>query len=285
MPLVFLLLLAFQEESSPRILGEVGKPLDEVSSLAAGIAGHLWVHNDSGDGPQFYALATDGRLLATFVLDGYGFMDAEDMAAGPGPEPGRRYLFLGDVGNNKAHDGDPRPSVNVFRVPEPLNIPEQPTTVNIPKSEVSVLLLYYPDGAHDVETLLLDPLTGDLYLCTKRDPRSRIYHLPKPGPGHKAYDLKFVGEMSITGTTAGDVSPDGRHILIKTYMGVFHYRRDPDQPLWQALVNAKPSPLPGYVLEPQGEAIAFDVNGKGFYTLSEARNVRKVPLYYYPFGF
>jgi len=263
------------------VLGQVHKPLDEVSGLAAATAGHLWAHNDSGDGPNLYALSLTGELLATFTLAGRDFVDVEDMAAGPGPDPDRRYLFLADVGNNRAHDGEPRASVVVYRFPEP-SLPESPEgPISIAGSDALVLL--YPDHAHDVETLLIDPLSGDLYLCTKRDPQSRVYRLAEPGPGSSRFTLEFVGEMRLPGNTAGDVSPDGRTILIKTYPGIASFSRDPRQPLWKALVDGTPTPFSGYRLEPQGEAIAFDLEGEGFYTLSEARNVRKVPLYYYSF--
>jgi len=278
--LIVSLLIVLSSEN-PAILARVGKPLDEVSGLVAATQGHLWTHNDSGDGPHVYALALDGTLLATYAVRGETFRDVEDIAAGPGPDPGKRYLFIADVGNNRAHDGEPRASVTVFRVPEPRlpdTVPEEKIVI-----DADALVLVYPDAAHDVETLLVDPLTGDLYLCTKRDPESRVYRLPKPGPGPSRYDLEFVGTFLPTGNTAGDVSPDGRHILIKTYVGIVHFERDPEKPLWQALVGVTGKNLPGYVMEPQGEAIAFDLAGTGFYTLSEVRGRSKVPLYHYRF--
>lgn len=277
--LLFTLILFLASEKHT-ILAEIGKPLNEVSGLVAAEAGHLWTHNDSGDGPNLYALSLDGELLATYVLEGRTFVDVEDIAAGPGPEEGVRYLFIGDVGNNRAHTGGPRASIVVYRVPEP-TLPENGEK-EIPITSDALVLLY-PDHAHDVETVLVDPLSGDLYLSTKRDAKSKIYRLPKPGPGSSRYELEFVGDMLMSGTTAGDVSPDGRHILIKTYVGIVHFERDPDKPLWQALVGVQGKNYQGYVLEPQGEAIAFDLEGTGFYTLSEVRAIGKVPLYHYRF--
>jgi len=37
-----------------------------------------------------------------------------------------------------------------------------------------------------------------------------------------------------------------------------------------------------YGKEPQGEAIAWDTEGKGFYTLSEERKQIPAKLYFYP---
>jgi hypothetical protein len=54
------------------------------------------------------------------------------------------------------------------------------------------------------------------------------------------------------------------------------WARPAGEPLWRAF-SAKPSPLP-LVAEPQGEAICFDSNGLGYFTISEMDHP---PLHYF----
>jgi len=240
--------------------------------------GVLWVHNDSGDSARVFAINPQGTHLATFSLKGAQAIDYEDMAVGPGPKAGVSYLFVADTGNNKAHSGEPRANPSIYRVAEPsITEEEQQTTLD----GVTRFTFSYPDKAHDVETMMVDPIGGDIYLCTKRDKKSRIYRIASPGSLSGRVVAEFVGEMTITGVVAGDVSPDGKLILVKGYPAVHAFIRDPEMPLWKALSAAAPIRFNGYQIEPQGESLAFDAQGKGFYTLSEARE-KKTPLYYYP---
>ena len=88
----------------------------------------------------------------------------------------------------------------------------------------------------------------------------------------------------VLGAVAGDVSPDGREVLIKNYARVFLYRRPPGATLAAALAaDAPPLSLP-YIQEPQGEAVCFDRTGGGYFTLSEwavNSDAPDHPIYYY----
>jgi hypothetical protein len=61
---------------------------------------------------------------------------------------------------------------------------------------------------------------------------------------------------------------------------IYYWKRGPEQTVAQALSQA-PAKLP-YIIEPQGEAVCWHPEGKGYYTLSE--EFRDVPahLYFYP---
>src|ERR1044072_8869678 len=80
------------------------KSVSESSGLAASrlTPGAYWTHNDSGDGPFVYAFDTRGDSLGVFRVAGAQARDWEDMAAGPGPEGGKSYLYLGDIGDNNS---------------------------------------------------------------------------------------------------------------------------------------------------------------------------------------
>ena len=258
--------------------------LNETSGLVVSRKnlGVLWAHNDSGDSARLFALDTKGKHLGTYKLSGAAAYDYEDMATGPGPVAGAQYLYVGDIGDNAKARSD----VKVYRAIEPaVSASQAPVTTDI--SKVAKLVFSYPDGAHDAETLLVDPKNGDLYIVVKDlNGVSPVYRSAAPHDVTgtrkmtKVTTLTFgkglLAGAKFTMTTAGDVSPAGDRILIKTYLDIFLWRRAPGVALWKAL-ETKPCALP-VAAEPQGEAIAFDAKTRGFYTLSEQKNQ---PLYLY----
>ncbi len=78
------------------------------------------------------------------------------------------------------------------------------------------------------------------------------------------------------GPIAGDISPNGNEILIKNYENILQYNVLRGESISYALQH-----LPTrhrYQKERQGEAIAWDAVGNGFYTLGEGVNQ---PLWYH----
>ena len=47
--------------------------------------------------------------------------------------------------------------------------------------EAEEFRLSYPDGPHDAEALLVDPVTGDLFIVTKEKQRARVYTVAADG--------------------------------------------------------------------------------------------------------
>ena len=245
----------------------------EVSGLAsASTEGILWAHSDAqGGGAEIHAITTDARFLGTFVLAGVSDYDWEDIARGPGPEPGVSYLYIGDTGDNSEY----RSSVTVYRVREPLEF----TGGLI--AEVDRLVLTYPDGPRDCETLIIDPLTGDLILVERdRDDEgvSGIYVAGAPLSTTGSTELTHTGTLTFgvdplpgdVDTTGGDVSPDGSLVLVRTHDRVWVFPRDPAEPLWTAF-DAPACGTPE-VDESKGEAVTFAWDGSGYYTGGEGSN-------------
>jgi hypothetical protein len=241
-------------------------------------AGVLWVHNDSGDQAHLYAISTTGASKGTFKLEGAGAIDWEDMAVGPGPVAGQPYIYVGDIGDN----AESRANVKIYRVPEP-TVAGAPGTVTV--TGVEHLTLQYPDGAHNAETLLVDPVSGDLFIVVKAASGvSPVFRAPAPlafGGSmvmQKTVTLTF-GAAPLSGgttTTGGDISATGDSIAIRTYGSAFLWRRVAGATIAQALAT-EPCPIP-LAAEGQGESLGFKVDGTGYYTLSEGTNV---PLHFY----
>src|SRR6266851_3388499 len=102
----------------PRVLGTIQDPaINESSGIVASrtTPGLYWTHNDSGDGPYIYAFDEHGARRGTWRVRGAAAIDWEDIAAGPGPQAGTSYLYIGDIGDNEGR----RAEITVYRVREP----------------------------------------------------------------------------------------------------------------------------------------------------------------------
>lgn len=265
--------------AQPQITGHVTyDKIREASGLVASRQHKdvFWTHNDSGDKGRIFAIDRSGTCIMRSRIGNTQPFDLEDIAIADKPDGGS-WLYLADTGNNDAHKGKPRPHVTIYRVTEParLDYPRGKKKL-IPKA----LRLTFEDHAHDVETLLVDPRDYSIYLVTKRDKKARLYKATVPESFAGQGKLRFIGELKIGMNVAGDISPNGNEILIKDYGAVWYYNRG-QASIEDTLLKQMPSKVPTYFVEPQGEAIAFDAQGLGFYTLSEARLSKSVPLYYY----
>ena len=156
-----------------RVLEEVGAVPDELKE-SSGLAisrtqpGVLWSHNDSGDGPNLYAIDMSGKLLARFSVTNATARDWEDISAGPCPadvavpaSPGRsECLFIADMGDNDSV----RPDLTIYIVVEPrvggAGSATSPTVA--PRS----FRFRYPSGPTDAEALAVRP-NGDLTIVSK----------------------------------------------------------------------------------------------------------------------
>jgi len=150
----------------------------------------------------------------------------------------------------------------------------------IPSTAIDKVTLQFPGGPKDAETLLADPISGTLFLVSKREPKNAVYQVPATAFEKGSATLEKVHEFDFNSSVAGDISKDGSQILIKTYLAVFYWKRTDKQSLVEALKVA-PMRLP-YVPEPQGEAIGFNFKGDAYFTLSEKRNGVTPTLYRYP---
>jgi len=227
------------------------------------------VHND--DGPaRVYAMTAKGAHLGIYNLLGASMYDWEDIAVGPGPDPNKSYLYVGAIGDNT----DRRNGITVYRVPEPVVEPNK-TGVTVKVGGVEKIELVYPDGPRNAETLMVDPLTKDIYIVSKEKP-SKVYRAAYPQSTNSKTTLEHVATLGWGPAVAGDISPDGELILIRAYFAASMWRRPKEGPMWKAFEGTE-CRVP-IIFESQGEAICFDAFGTGYYTTSENKHQ---PIYYF----
>jgi hypothetical protein len=245
------------------VTGRLAAPeATEISGLVVSPTqpGVLWAHNDSGDRARIFALRSDGSLIASLDVPGAEAIDWEDIAVGPADD-----LLLGDIGDNKSV----RKVIDIYRVPEP-RLADGPATT----ATATRLRLTYPDGAHDAETLLADPRTGEIVIVTKRlDGRSGVYAGKAPArdaPGETV--LRHTGDLRLGFAglaTAGDVSADGRTIAIRTYTALYAWTRNPGASLAATLARKPCVGSAQLGREGQGESLALNRDGRSFFTVPE----------------
>ena len=248
---------------APVAVGTVVPPeLDEISGIAVSRAhpGVLWAHEDSGSGPVLWALSRDGELLARVEIAGATAVDWEDLALGPGP--GGDHLYLADTGDNAGR----RESVTLYRLPEP--------GLDTASAGSEALVITYPDGAHDVEALLVDPGDGAVYLITKGlGTEASLYRVPAAAWDKEAAVAEMAGTVPVgplAPVTAADIASDGSVLVVRTYRSVLLFERSPGSPLPDALAGPGcAGPVPP---ELQGEAVAW--TGDGYLTVAEGAAAR-----------
>lgn len=251
--------------------------LHEASGLVASRqnAGVFWAHNDSGDENRLYAFNAQGKHLGVYTIAHARARDWEDIAIGPGPEAGKQYLYIGDIGNNVERFR----VQHIYRVLEPA-VSARQTPVQETLGGVEAISFSYPERNRNAETLMLDPLTKDLFIVSKEDSSAFVFRAAYPQSTAATIELEQIGELPFATAVAGDISPAGDEILIKTYDSIYYWKRAAEQTLGAALAQA-PQRVP-YLPEPQGEAVCWKADGIGYYTLSE--ELFKIParLYFYP---
>ena len=249
--------------------------LSEASGIAAGRVNLsiLWAHNDSGDLPRLFLVKEDGGDAGTVLLKGVNNYDWEDMAIQVLEETGESLIYIADIGDNGLNRS--HVYIHVFKEPQltPGNDP-----VDIEVDNIIAFTVKYPEEAKNAETLLVDPITHDIYIISKEAVSAGIYLLSNPVSGTDNI-LTLEATLPIGTVVGGDISSDGNEILLKTYTSVFYWRRNEGETIIEALTR-EPKRL-AYFREPQGESIAFKEDLSGYYTISEEPANIEANLIYY----
>ena len=159
------------KEFAARVLEEVGAVPDELRESSGVVVsrtqpGVFWSHNDSGDGPNLYAIDISGRLLAKVSVANAMARDWEDISSGPcsavvastePPQPSA-CLYIADTGDNN----EVRREVTIYIVAEPkVGGPDASPTVTARSFNFR-----YAEGPTDAEALGVRP-NGDITIISK----------------------------------------------------------------------------------------------------------------------
>lgn len=209
--------------TGPQVVGHLANAdITEASGITASKCqpGVLWTHNDSGDDAFIYAFNAAGDNLGTWRVKNAENIDWEDVAEFKDPS-GACFVYIGDIGDNKLR----RDVHTIYKVREPVVSPLDvgSTRKDARDTDAAEQLKYnYPDTNHNAETLMVHPATGDIYVLSKSlDKPSGVYKL-KPNFVDGTQRAELLAEIKVPSIpfgllTGGDISPDGRRVVICDY--------------------------------------------------------------------
>ncbi|MBK5279370.1 MAG: hypothetical protein JJE09_10970 [Bacteroidia bacterium] len=253
-------------------LGKLDHRLVEASGLVASVnnPGYLWSHNDGENPAEVFLIDQDADIKLVCKFKHIRNRDWEDIAVGRGSEVGKTYVYVGDIGDNKALF----PVKLIYRFQEPLLSKEEEIVI----SDYDTLVVKLPDGVRDSEALTIDPLSGDMFLFSKREDSIRVYQMHYPFDQDTLLPER-IAILPFHNINAADISMDGSEVLIKDYDNIYYWRREGDE-LIDDLLKKRPIELP-YDKGPQDEAIAWALDGSGFYVVGETVGGEKGKLVFH----
>jgi hypothetical protein len=248
--------------------------LEEVSGGAVSVnnSGMIWLHNDSGNPANLFLVDRKLNIRFTCTLKDITNRDWEDMAIGPGPVSGKNYIYIGDIGDNDSKYD----TKYIYRFEEPV---WDGKTDQLTIEKFDTISFEIKAKKRDLETLMLDPATKDIYLISKRDDPVWLYRLKHPYSTDSTIMAEKLFALPFVQIVGGDFSRDGKKVLVKNYEHVYYWENNDGLPV-EELLKQEPYEVP-YVLEPQGETIMWAPDESGFYTISEKNVGKDSYLYFY----
>ena len=249
----------------------------ESSGVAASKCqpGVYWTHNDSGDDPNIYAFSEKGENLGTFRVTNSQNDDWEDIAEFKDAS-GKCFIYIADIGDNKARRADR----TIFRVAEP-QIDERTRGTEsknaIATDPAAVLNFRYPDSERNAETMMVNPLTGDIYVLTKSiEHGSEVFKLSGNFSNPAIAIAQRVGTVVVPNVpngqlTGGDISPDGERVVLCDYSWGYELEIPTAAKNFDEIWKMKPARIDIGRL-PQTEAIGYTADGSAIIATSEKKH-------------
>lgn len=247
----------------------------ELSGLVAVDSGYIVINDSQLEADQMHIVQLDAGCRVVDVIDyPTPARDPEDLAVGPDGA-----LWVADIGDNINSDTR-RETVALWRV-------------DLRGSRTPVLYrLSYLDDPHDAEALIFTSDGLPLIITKEIDGQAGLYLPRQPLDPDTVVVLQRVGEFvpRATGTpnrfgtlgevliTGAAVSPDWRRVVLRTYTAAYEWDIPDDGDVVKAITTQLPrvTPLPD---EPQGEAIAYTVDGRSFLTVSDEEGPTELRRY------
>lgn len=247
--------------------------VDEASGLVASrtIANGLWVHEDGNNQPDLFLISKEAKLLGKWRLP-FTNRDWEDMAWAIDPINKKNYLYIADIGDNAVRYNE----YFIYRFLEPTRLED-----GIGGTER--FRFQYTGGvnkSYNSEAIFVEPQSGDIYIVTKDGLNVSVFTISYPQSTTALNDAVFLGTIPYFNIVGGDISADGNELLLKSYPAIYFWKRKDNESIFQALSRRR-DVSPAYEIEIQGEAIGFDKDQNGFFTLSERAEGPQVSLRFY----
>ncbi len=259
----------------PKKVGNLADPeIDEASGLIASRCnpGVFWTHNDSGDDAFIFAVAKTGASLGTWRIPRATNVDWEDIAEYK-DKSGKCFIYIGEIGDNRERIKEHV----IYRVPEPTVMAEEmsPSKKNARMTDVPDILRFtYPDGPHNAETLMVEPRSAAIYVLTKdRRGPAAVFRLKPSFNDPAPIQAEKIAEISVPAImggliTGGDISPDGRRMILCDYVSGYEYVLPDGSDRFDDMWGQSPK-IVDIGDRSEGEAACYGPNGEALYSTSE----------------
>lgn len=254
----------------PQVVGKLeSAEITESSGIVASKCSQnvFWTHNDSGHENEIFALDAKGKNLGKWKVAGAKNTDWEDIATFKN-DIGECFLYIGDIGNNTRKRGE----MTIYLVKEPKVSDSKRIT-----ETAQTIKFEYPDMRHDAETLLVHPVSGDIYVLSKRlSGASAVYKLKSNFNSEKTNTLEKIADFSVPAVpngflTGGDISPDGKRVVICDYFNAYEIVLPEKSNNFDEIWTQKPNVIELGTRE-IGEAVSYSADGNSIFATSEKKN-------------
>jgi hypothetical protein len=256
------------------------KEIDEASGIVASKCqdGVFWTHNDAKNKDLLFAIDLSGNLRGAWKVKGADNDDWEDIATTKTPA-GECTLYIGDIGDNKGERVDH--SIYAFKEPQ---VSTDGTNVDVGNpltTEPAQVLHYnYPAGsAPNAETLLVHPVSAQIYVLTKEESGPSVIYAVRAAFGQGKAEAQRIGSLTLPSQpvgqlTGGDISSDGRHVVLLDYAGGYELSLPDGESNFENIFSQPPVPfaLPGL---DHGEGICYTADGRSAIAV---RDGKKSPI-------
>ena len=269
-----------------------GSDLAEISGMVCSrvTPGYLWVQGD--DSYKVRAMTPEGKFSTTIKLHD-SYRDWEGLTGGVYNDT--NYLFVGVFGDNGLSYKD---NYFIYYFAEPEVVDGEV------KVEKKIIHFGYPDHkAHNAEVIMYDNIEEKIYIVDKWNTfnsTGMVYSLPFSTDmnldtmqvlteecqlgGSDMYILGNNGKAGLfQNPTGGDISPDGKHIIIKNEGFMLIWARETIDGRLESIgetLARRPKRVTAYKREPQGEAIAW-LDNTTCYTTSDVYSSDVAPIWIY----
>ena len=280
--------------------------IDEISGMyamtKAGNENNFVVVDDSVNDKMFI-IDRDADKVCELALNGTTWSDAEEVSGYVDATDGTSYILLMEYGDNSAN----KTTKTIYRFEEPTV-----TGSNLTVTTFDTIDFVYPaspvweggSNLGDAEASFACPADGKIYIMSKRETRNFIFSLPIQDTYTGTQTLTYEGLMhaDVAEETGGVISPANAvaacisngldNVLVKTYDKVYQFFRTNRSDDWATIMTlSAPTEETNYVgrgdapsQERQGEAICFEHNDEGYFTISEFNGQSSTPFFYYKFN-
>ena len=262
----------------PATVGKISNPdIIEASGITVSKCqpNVLWTHNDSGDDAFIYAIDPAGANLGTWHVRDAQNIDWEDIAEFKDAS-GKCFIYIGETGNNNLG----RTVQTIYRVAEPAVSPDSANTrkKNALETESAESVSFsYADAPHNAETLIVQPVTGVIYVLTKnRSDPSGVYKIAPSFGSSVVQKVSYIAQIKVPSIpegllTGGDASFDGRRVVLCDYMDGYELTLSAGDNNFDDIWKQTPVRID---LGPRdtGEAVAYSPDGNTIYATTDGKN-------------